>query len=110
MHWTHHRRAAYRGGMFDLDRFIADCRTALTTSCPAAAVGELTERAVAPPAAVEAALGTPRLGGLITLHPSPEVTIPHVIWAPGMALYPHEHRLGAVIRLDGGRGENTFHR
>ena len=44
--------------MFDLDRFIADCRTALTTSCPAAAIGELPERAVAAPAAVEAALGS----------------------------------------------------
>ena len=58
MHWTHHRRAAYRDDMFDLDRFIADCRTALTTSCPAAAIGELPERAVAAPAAVEAALGS----------------------------------------------------
>jgi hypothetical protein len=40
--------------MFDLDRFIAECQTALATSRPAAAVGELTQRAVAAPAAVEA--------------------------------------------------------
>jgi hypothetical protein len=56
--------------MFDLDRFIAECQAALTTRSPAAAVGALTQRAVAAPAAVEAVLGTPRRGGLFTLHHS----------------------------------------
>ena len=96
--------------MFDLDRFVADCRTALTTRCPAAAIRALTERAVAAPADIEAALGTPRLGGLITLHHSPELTILNVVWAPGMAIYPHEHRMWAVIGLYGGREDNTFYR
>jgi hypothetical protein len=70
--------------MFDLDRFIADCRAALATSSPPAAVGALVDRALAAPAEVEA--------------------------APGMAIYPHEHRMWAVIGLYGGREDNTFYR
>jgi predicted metal-dependent enzyme (double-stranded beta helix superfamily) len=96
--------------MFDLDRFVAECRAALATNRPAAAVGELTERVVAAPAAVEAVLGTPRRGGLFTLHHSPELTILNVVWTPGMAIYPHEHRMWAVIGLYRGREDNTFYR
>jgi predicted metal-dependent enzyme (double-stranded beta helix superfamily) len=96
--------------MFDLDRFIAECRTALATSCPAAAVGELAGRAVAAPAEIEAALGRPRRGGLFMLHHSPELTILNVVWAPGMAICPHEQRMWTVIGLYGGREENTFYR
>jgi len=96
--------------MFDLDRFIADCRAALATSSPAAAVGAIVDRALAAPAEVEAALGSPLRGGLFTLHHSPELTILNVVWASGMAIYPHEHRMWAVIGLYGGREDNTFYR
>jgi predicted metal-dependent enzyme (double-stranded beta helix superfamily) len=96
--------------MFDLDRFVADCRTALASGQPAAAVRELTARAVAAPREVEAALGLPRLGGLFTLHHGSDLTILNVVWAPGMAIYPHEHRMWAVIGLYGGREDNTFYR
>jgi predicted metal-dependent enzyme (double-stranded beta helix superfamily) len=102
--------APYRDGMFALDRFVADCRAALATSAPAAAVGALVDRALAAPEGVEAALGSPRRGGLFTLHHSPELTILNVVWAPGMAIYPHEHRMWAVIGLYGGREDNTFYR
>jgi predicted metal-dependent enzyme (double-stranded beta helix superfamily) len=45
-----------------------------------------------------------------TLHRSPELTILNVIWTPGMATYPHDHRMWAVIGLYGGREDNTFYR
>ncbi len=96
--------------MFDLDRFIADCRAVLATRGAAAAVREIAERAVSAAAEVEAVLGTPRRAGLFTLHHSPELTILNVVWAPGMAIYPHEHRMWAVIGLYGGREDNTFYR
>ena len=110
MHWTHEDEAAYRDDMFDLDRFIAECQAAIATSSPAAAVRELTRRAVAAPAAVEGVLGTPRRGGLFTLHHSPALTILNVVWTPGMAIYPHGHRMWTVIGLYGGREDNTFYR
>lgn len=96
--------------MFELDTFVADCRTALGESTPEVAVRELVERAVAQPMEVERALGTPSLGAVSTLHRSPELTILNVVWTPGMAIYPHDHRMWAVIGLYGGREDNTFYR
>jgi len=96
--------------MFDTDRFVADCRAALTEHSPEVAIKELLERALAHPADVEAALGTPQEGHIATLHHSPELTILKVIWTPGLTVYPHDHRMWAIIGLYGGREDNTFYR
>jgi predicted metal-dependent enzyme (double-stranded beta helix superfamily) len=96
--------------MFTLDRFVADCRDALRERSPELAVKEVVARAVADPSAVEAALGTPTTAGASRLHHSPELTILNVIWAPDMAIYPHDHRMWAIIGLYGGREDNTFYR
>ena len=96
--------------MFDLDRFVADCRAALQEHSPQAATREIVRRAVAQPGEVERALGTPHEGKFITLYHAPDLTILNLIWAPGMALYPHDHRMWAVIGLYGGREDNTFYR
>lgn len=96
--------------MFDRDRFIADCCTALTEQTPELAIKEIVERAVAQPEEIETTLGVPRLGEIGVLHHSPELTIFKVIWAPGMIIYPHDHRMWAVIGLYGGREDNTFYR
>jgi predicted metal-dependent enzyme (double-stranded beta helix superfamily) len=50
------------------------------------------------------------LGAVSALHRSPELTILNVVWTPGMAIYPHDHRMWAVIGLYGGREDNTFYR
>ena len=96
--------------MFDVDRFIADCRTALTEQTPEVAIKELLERAVAQPGEVEAALGTPPEGEFVALHHSSELTIFKVVWTPGLVTFPHDHRMWAVIGLYGGREDNTFYR
>jgi len=96
--------------MFDLDTFVADCRAALRESTPEAAVKDLIERSVAQPTEVERVLGTPSWGAVTRLHRSPELTILNVVWAPGLAFYPHDHQMWAVIGLYGGREDNTFYR
>jgi predicted metal-dependent enzyme (double-stranded beta helix superfamily) len=96
--------------MFDVERFIADCHAGLRDARPEAAVREVVQRAVAEPHAVERVLGAPTLGGITPLHHSPQLTVLHVIWAPGMAIYPHDHRMWAVIGLYGGREDNVFYR
>jgi predicted metal-dependent enzyme (double-stranded beta helix superfamily) len=96
--------------MFTLTDFIDDCRAALKDATPELAVKDLLQRTMADPAGVEAALGTPRKGEIVSLHRSPELTILNVIWTPGMAIYPHEHRMWAAIGLYGGREDNTFYR
>jgi predicted metal-dependent enzyme (double-stranded beta helix superfamily) len=96
--------------MFERDRFIADCRAALAAEHPEAAVRDLVARAVSQPAAIEASLGSPRTGGFFTIYRSPELTVLNVVWTPDMAIYPHEHRMWAVIGLYGGQEDNTFYR
>src|SRR5258705_3232391 len=97
-------------GMFGLDRLVADCRAALGSPSAEAAIKELLTAVVARPADIEAALGAPRVGGISTLHHSPELTILNVVWAPGMAIYPHDHRMWAIIGLYGGREDKVFYR
>lgn len=72
------------------------------------AVKELVASAMSRPAELEPALGTPSGGGLKTLHRSPDLTVLNIIWPPGIALYPHDHNLWAVIGLYGGQEDNTF--
>jgi predicted metal-dependent enzyme (double-stranded beta helix superfamily) len=96
--------------MFDIDTFVAQCRAALRESSPESAVRELVERTVAQPSAVERALGAPVAAGFTALHRSPELTVLNVVWSPGLAIYPHDHRMWAVIGLYGGREDNTFYR
>jgi predicted metal-dependent enzyme (double-stranded beta helix superfamily) len=96
--------------MLNLDRFIADCRAAASQPSAVQLIKEMLERTVADAAAVEAALGTPSEGTIGTLYHGPELTILNVVWAPGMAIYPHDHRMWALIGLYGGREDNTFYR
>jgi predicted metal-dependent enzyme (double-stranded beta helix superfamily) len=96
--------------MFDVDQFVADCYVALKEHSPQAAVKELMERTMSRPDEVEAALGTPTIGELATLHRSPELTVLKVIWTPGMSFPPHNHRMWAVIGIYGGQEDNTFYR
>ncbi|TMB01325.1 MAG: hypothetical protein E6J64_19495, partial [Deltaproteobacteria bacterium] len=81
--------------MFELDQFIADCRAALTSDAPHKAVREVVARAVSEPAAVLRALGEPRRAELRKLYCSGELTVLNVVWAPGMTLLPHDHRMWA---------------
>jgi len=77
---------------------------------PESAIKEILERTVSSPLGVEAALGTPRLGRVVTLHHDRDLTILDVVWTPGMEVPPHNHRMWALIGLYGGREDNTFYR
>ena len=95
--------------MFTVEEFVASCRKALTEHTPELAVKELVAAAISKPHELETALGTPSRGGMTALHRSPELTVLNIIWPPGMALYPHDHNLWAVIGLYGGQEDNTFY-
>jgi predicted metal-dependent enzyme (double-stranded beta helix superfamily) len=96
--------------VFDTDQFIADCRSALAESQPTLALKELMERTVASDREVVAALGEPAGGDLNVLHCAPDLTVLHAVWTPQMTLYPHDHRMTAVIGIYGGQEDNTFWR
>ena len=96
--------------MFDLDRFIADCRTAVSLDATHKSVCEIVARAVSDPAAVIAGLGALARAEVQNLHNSAELTILNVIWGPGMTIMPHNHLMWAVIGIYTGREDNIFWR
>ena len=96
--------------MFETKQFVEDCCGVLKDVNAHAAVKELVTKAVAEPAQVLKALGEPKLASIQTLYRSDELTILNVLWGPCMFLYPHDHRMWAVIGIYGGREENAFYR
>lgn len=95
--------------MFDIDQFVVECREALVEDRPHRAVREVLQRALAAPGQVADAL-VPREGGLTLLHHAPDLTVLHVVWAPGMRIYPHDHRMWATIGIYAGQEDNEFFR
>ena len=96
--------------MFQSDRFIEDCRASLREQNPHAAVREIVARAVSEPGQILKSLGEPKLSGIQTIYRSDSLTILNVLWGPRMALYPHDHRMWAVIGIYSGREDNSFYR
>ena len=96
--------------MFDLDRFIEECRAALAADPSHRRVREAVARAVSEPAAVLAGLGEPRRAQIQKLYHASDLTILNVIWGPMMTVMPHNHQMWAVIGIYSGREDNIFWR
>jgi len=95
--------------MFDLDSFLDDCITARGEDEPRTAIKEVLAKAMSQPNEVAAAL-PPVRAGIEPLHVSDELTVLKVVWAPGMTLGPHDHRMWAAIGLYSGGEDNAFFR
>jgi predicted metal-dependent enzyme (double-stranded beta helix superfamily) len=96
--------------MFEIKRFIDDCRAALKEAEAPKAVREVVAHAVADPAAILKALGEPTRGGVKRLYHAPDLTIINPIWPARMTLVPHNHNMWAVIGVYTGREDNIFWR
>ena len=95
--------------MFDTDSFVAECIEAAGDPEPRLAIRDLLRRATADPASMARAL-PPERAGITRLHVAPDLTILEVVWAPGMTLGPHDHRMWATIGIYTGGEDNTFFR
>jgi predicted metal-dependent enzyme (double-stranded beta helix superfamily) len=95
--------------VFDVDALVADCVDARGEAEPRLAIRAVLERALAEPDAIADAL-QPSEGGLTMLHHTPDLTVIHIVWAPRMQLYPHDHRMWAAIGIYAGREDNAFFR
>jgi predicted metal-dependent enzyme (double-stranded beta helix superfamily) len=93
--------------MFDLDRFLEDCRAAAAAE---KAVRELVGRAVSDAGAVAAVLGPPQHAGFEVLHRAADLTVLHFNWAPWMCFKPHNHCMWSVVGIFCGREDNLFWR
>ena len=95
---------------FDPDRFIAECRAARAEDRTHKAVREVAARALASPRGVLQGLGEPKRAGIQKLYHGPDLTILNVVWGAHMTIYPHNHRMWAVIGIYTGREDNIFWR
>jgi predicted metal-dependent enzyme (double-stranded beta helix superfamily) len=97
---------------FDIDRFVEECRAALTEHVPTSAVRELLERHVGSAAARSTTTTAlpPERAGLESLHVADDLTVLKVVWGPEMTLFPHDHRMWAVIGIYAGAEDNAFYR
>ncbi|MEX0664032.1 MAG: hypothetical protein WD598_04590 [Acidimicrobiia bacterium] len=94
---------------FEVEALVADCQSALSADQPLSATRDVLDRLLDRPSAVADALGREE-GGIESLHASPELTVLNVVWAPGMRLFPHDHRMWAAIGIYGGTEDNEFFR
>jgi predicted metal-dependent enzyme (double-stranded beta helix superfamily) len=95
--------------MFQTEQLIEDRCRALHETNAHRAVKEVVARTVTEPSQLLKALGEPKLASIQTLYRSDQLTILNVLWGPGIYLYPHDHRMWAVIGIYGGREENAFY-
>jgi predicted metal-dependent enzyme (double-stranded beta helix superfamily) len=93
---------------FEIEAFVDDCREARRDVQPQLAVRDVLERVVSAPSEIEGALRAS--AGLSPLHVSPELTVVHVVWPPSMVLFPHDHRMWAVVGIYRGQEDNAFYR
>jgi predicted metal-dependent enzyme (double-stranded beta helix superfamily) len=96
--------------MFDRERFIDDCRRAVSGSDAQGEIHEIVARAVSDPARVMRAFGEPTRSGVETVYRGEDLTILNLSWGPQMYVRPHDHRMWAVIGIYGGSEQNTFFR
>jgi predicted metal-dependent enzyme (double-stranded beta helix superfamily) len=96
--------------VFELNQFVANCRTAISQDRSHKFVREVVARAVSDPAAVLKGLGEPTRAAIQTLYRSNDLTILNVFWPPSFTLIPHNHQMWAVIGVYSGREDNIFWR
>ena len=95
--------------MFDIDRFAAACRAALT-ELGSDAIREVVRRAVSEPSDIIAALGEQNGAFAGILVRAPDLTILNVVWGTRQWTLPHNHRHRAIIGMYGGGEDNIYWR
>ncbi|SRR5581483_1052716 len=93
----------------DLDSLVGDLIDAAQESTPHLAVRDVLERAVADAGQLTALFPCAR-AELVPLHVSSTVSVFKAIWAPGMNVPPHDHRMWGAIGVFAGREDNEFFR
>jgi len=96
--------------MFNLESFVADCRTAVNEDPSHKMVSSVVNKALREPSDVLTALGEPTESGMVPIYNSSDLTIVNIVWKPGMTVMPHNHEMWAVIGVYGGREDNIFWR
>ena len=95
---------------FNLDKFIADCKSAVNADKPQGAIFDLVQAAVDDHKTLMSEIGEPKYASVEKLYVSDVLTIINVVWAPRMTIMPHNHNTWAIIGVYAGREDNIFWR
>jgi predicted metal-dependent enzyme (double-stranded beta helix superfamily) len=93
--------------MFDIDRFVADCRAALAERS-SEAIRDVVRRAVAKPDGILKVLGEPSGASAGVVFRAADLTILNVVWGARQWTLPHNHNHRAIIGMYGGGEDNIF--
>ncbi len=94
-----------------LDTFVADCRAALESEDPGAAVATAMEPLVATADALDALIEEkrPKPGAAVVVHRSDELTVMALEVPAGFVSPPHNHTVWAVVGIYRGAEDNVFY-
>lgn len=92
-----------------LDDLLADLVAASVEHTPRLAVRDVLERAMRDPRRLAEELPCER-AELVALHTSDEISVFKAVWAQGMSVPPHDHRMWGAIGVYAGREDNRFFR
>jgi len=95
---------------FDIESFIAECKSAVNGDNPQGVISEIVQNAVMDYKGVMNAIGEPKRAMIEKIYVSDDLTIINVVWAPKMTIMPHNHNTWAVIGVYSGREDNIFWR
>jgi predicted metal-dependent enzyme (double-stranded beta helix superfamily) len=93
----------------DLDALLADLTDAIREDTPQLAVRDVLARALERPGDLADALPCTK-AEFAPILSTPEITVIKTVWAPGMQVPPHDHRMWGAIAVYAGKEDNTFWR
>jgi predicted metal-dependent enzyme (double-stranded beta helix superfamily) len=97
--------------MFSLEGFVDECHHALTAHDPVVAICATLKKAIVDPDAIAEAMEKNQPGGAqagALVHRSDDLTIMHVVAAPGFTSPAHDHTLWAIVGQYKGQEDNRF--
>jgi predicted metal-dependent enzyme (double-stranded beta helix superfamily) len=100
--------------MFDLQKFVSECKAALADPQPSKVVESLIKEAISEPAEIREAFanadGAERHGPVIFAYRDATLSVADVTTSPGMRSPVHNHEMWAVIGNYAGQEHNRFFR
>jgi len=100
--------------MFDLQRFVEECQSALDEPKPAQRIEALVREAISDPDAVRQAFakadGAERQGPITFVRRDASLSVADVTTPPGLKSPAHNHKMWAVIGVYDGQEHNRFFR
>jgi predicted metal-dependent enzyme (double-stranded beta helix superfamily) len=100
--------------MFDLQRFVEECQSALDDPKPAQRIEALVREAISDPNAVRDAFAkaesAERLGPITFAYRDTSLSVADVTTPPGLRSPAHNHKMWAVIGVYDGQEHNRFYR